>query len=63
MRPSNGASTTEHEILTLIEVSRMLHACPSTVRKMIRNGKIPSFRVGRDWRFRRDQIERWIAEQ
>jgi excisionase family DNA binding protein len=63
MRPSNGASTIEHEILTLIEVSRMLNACPSTVRKMIKKGKIPSFRVGRDWRFRRDQIERWIAAQ
>jgi len=28
-----------------------------------REGKIPSFRVGNEWRFRTDVIERWMAEQ
>jgi hypothetical protein len=30
---------------------------------MVRQGKIPSFRVGADWRFRKDLIERWMAEK
>jgi hypothetical protein len=30
---------------------------------MVRQGKIPSFRIGSDWRFRRDRIVRWMADQ
>jgi len=41
----------------------MLGVHTSTVYKLIKEGKIPSFRVGSDWRFRRDQIVRWLAEQ
>jgi excisionase family DNA binding protein len=41
----------------------MLGVHPSTVYKLIREGRIPSFRVGNDWRFLRDLIVRWMAEQ
>jgi excisionase family DNA binding protein len=51
------------KILTLKEVSEMLHVVSATVYKLIIEGKIPSFRVGTDWRFRKGQIERWVAEK
>jgi excisionase family DNA binding protein len=51
------------KILTLEEVSEMLHVVPATVYKLTREGKIPSFRVGTEWRFRKGQIERWVAEK
>jgi excisionase family DNA binding protein len=38
--------TGDHQILTVKEVSEMLGVHPSTVYKLIREGKIPSFRVG-----------------
>jgi excisionase family DNA binding protein len=41
----------------------MLHVVPATVYKLTREGKIPSFRVGTEWRFRKGQIERWVAEK
>jgi excisionase family DNA binding protein len=53
----------DHEVLTIEEVSDLLRIHRSTVYKLTRNGKIPSFRIGSDWRFRRDAIERLIAEQ
>ena len=53
----------DHEILTIEEVGDLLRIHRSTVYKLTRNGRIPSFRIGSDWRFRRDEIERWIAEQ
>jgi len=53
---------TEHEILTVKEVSDLLRVHRTTVYKLLRDGKIPSFRVGTDWRFRKDRIERWMAE-
>jgi excisionase family DNA binding protein len=58
-RPMTG----DHQILTTKEVSEMLGVHMSTVYKLIKEGKIPSFRVGSDWRFRREQIVRWLAEQ
>lgn len=52
----------DHDILTLKDLCDLLHVHPSTVYRLIKKGKIPSFRIGSDWRFRRDQIERWMAE-
>jgi len=52
-----------NEILTIKEVCDLLQIHPTTVYKLIRKGKIPSFRIGSDWRFRRDRIVRWMAEE
>jgi excisionase family DNA binding protein len=48
-----------YEVLTVKEVCEILRVHPTTVYKLTREGKIPSFRIGTDWRFRADQIERW----
>jgi excisionase family DNA binding protein len=52
-----------YEVLTVKEVCEILRVHPTTVYKLTRQGKIPSFRIGTDWRFRADQIERWMAEK
>ena len=51
------------EVLTVKEVCDLLQVHPSTLHKLVRQGSIPSFRVGIDWRFRKDVIERWTIEQ
>lgn len=53
----------DHEILTVEEVSELLKIHESTVYKMIKEGRIPAFRIGSDWRFLKDQIVHWVAEQ
>ena len=54
----------DHEILTVREICDLLRQVhQSTIYKLVRQGKIPSFRVGTDWRFRKDLIERWMAEK
>ena len=50
------------QVLTVKEVCDLLRVHPTTLYKLIRAGKIPSFRVGSDWRFQQDLIERWITE-
>jgi excisionase family DNA binding protein len=52
-----------YEVLTVKEVGEILHVHQSTIYKLTKQGKIPSFRVGTDWRFRTDVIERWMAEK
>ena len=45
------------------EICDLLQVSQSTLYKLIRAGRIPAFRIGSDWRFRRDVIERWMTEQ
>ena len=51
------------EILTAKEVAEYLNIHPLTVHKYAREGKIPAFKIGTDWRFQRKFIERWIKEK
>ena len=53
----------DQDILTVKEISDLLRLHPATVYRLARQGKIPSFRIGSEWRFRRDVIERWMTEQ
>jgi excisionase family DNA binding protein len=53
----------DHEVLTVKEICDLLQVPPATVYKMVRQGKIPSFRIGSEWRFRKDAILRWMAEK
>ncbi len=43
------------------EVAAYLRCSPSTVRRMVRRGQIPHYRLGKLVRFRLSEIERWLA--
>lgn len=47
------------EAYTAEEVAQYLKLHPYTVRRLARENKIPAFRVGGQWRFRRDDIDKW----
>ena len=49
----------EDEILTVREVAKFLRIHPTTVYRLAKNGRIPAFRVGADYRFNRVAIDRW----
>ena len=48
------------ETLTPNEVAKSLQLHPFTVTRLAREGKIPAFKVGGSWRFRKDEFEKWI---
>jgi excisionase family DNA binding protein len=50
----------ESEVLTLQETAVILKCHPKTLRLMAMEGKIPSRRVGRLWRFGRSKIKKWL---
>jgi len=50
-------------ILTLPEVAGLLKVAEKTVYTMARKGQIPAFKVRGQWRFKHDDIDRWIDEQ
>lgn len=50
-------------ILTLGEVANYLRVHRSTIYKMLRKRELPAFRVGSEWRFKLDDIDRWQASR
>lgn len=56
-------SEAEGEILTLDEVAAYLKAGKKTVYRLAQHGQIPGFKLGGTWRFRRTELDRWIAAQ
>lgn len=49
-------------VMTLNEVAEYLRIPRSTAYKLVQEGRIPGQKVGRQWRFRRDTIDRWLDE-
>lgn len=49
------------EILTIDDVAAYLKAGKRTVYRLAANGQIPAFKLGGTWRFRRGELDRWIA--
>lgn len=51
------------EILTIGEIAALLHLHVMTVYRLAKEGKLPGFKVGGRWRFRRDTLEAWMADR
>ncbi|MCL5421036.1 MAG: helix-turn-helix domain-containing protein [Nitrospirae bacterium] len=51
------------KILTIEELSDYLKISKSTLYKLVREGKVPSQKIGRHWRFHKDAIESWLKNE
>jgi excisionase family DNA binding protein len=47
------------ETFTVDELAAYLKLHAYTIRRLAREGKIPSFKAGGQWRFRKDEIDTW----
>ena len=50
------------ELMTLSEVADYLRVTKKTIYRLLEQGKIPSTKVGRQWRFNREVINDWLSE-
>lgn len=55
--------TINDQILTLREVAAYLKLAEKTTYKLAAEGKLPGFKIGGSWRFKTEDIERWIDEK
>src|SRR6185312_731087 len=53
----------DESFLTTEEVLEYLQVNLRTVYRLIKAGKIPAVRVGRQWRFRKRDIDAWLESQ
>lgn len=53
----------QDRILTVPEVAAYLRVHPSTIYRMLKEKKIPAFKIGSEHRFMLSQIDKWRFEQ
>lgn len=51
------------DIMTIKEVAEYLKLTEKTAYRLAADGKIPGFKVGGAWRFRRSEIDEWIERK
>jgi excisionase family DNA binding protein len=49
--------------LTTEEVLAYLKVTPRTIYRLIRSGELPAVRIGRQYRFRRSDLDGWLDRQ
>ncbi len=60
---ANGMKKTQHivdDVLNADEASRWLKIPKSTLYKLCNDSDIPSAKIGRQWRFHRQTLEKWL---
>ena len=50
-------------VLTVRDLSNYLRVHPSTIYRLLKTGQLPAFKVGSDWRFNVEEIDRWRVER
>ena len=50
------------KLMTLEEVADYLRLSKDTVYRMASAGKLPASKVGSQWRFRKDDVDRWLEK-
>jgi len=50
-------------LMTLEEVADYLRLSIHTVYKMAQQGRIPAYKVGKQWRFKKEIIDKWITSK
>ncbi len=55
--------TPGESLLTTDDVLGYLRVNARTVYRLIREGDLPAVRIGRQWRFRQRDIDRWVEAQ
>jgi excisionase family DNA binding protein len=49
--------------MTVKDLAGYLRIHPSTIYHQLKLGQLPAFKVGSDWRFNRESIDRWRFQQ
>jgi excisionase family DNA binding protein len=55
-------SNTKVQILNVSELSEYPRIHKTTIYRMLREGRLPGFRIGSDWRFSVEAIDQWLRD-
>jgi excisionase family DNA binding protein len=57
------AKEASDEVLTTAETCRYLKVAPRTLYRYIKQKRVPAFKLGKDWRFVKSELELWVRKQ
>jgi excisionase family DNA binding protein len=63
MEPIEANHSQPPVLLTVKQVAQILQWNPYTIIKKAEKGDLPGFKMGREWRFREQDITHWIEER
>jgi len=52
-----------NEIMTITQVAKYLQISEITTYRLVQEGRIPAFKVGRGWRGKREDLKEFIEKQ
>ena len=59
--PERSFNMSHEPLLNDAEAARFLGGLhPKTVQRMARRGELPAYRLGRFWRYRISELDRWL---
>ena len=53
----------QQEFMTTKEVAQYLRVDQYTIYRLVSQKKIPAFKIGNQWRFKRSLLERWLKSK
>jgi len=60
---SAPAKPIKDELLTAADTCRFLKIAPRTLYRYIQDRSMPAFKLGKEWRFVRSDLERWLRRR
>jgi excisionase family DNA binding protein len=51
------------KVITVGELSEYLRVHRSTLYRLLKKGQLPGFKIGSDWRFNLETIDKWRMQQ
>ena len=54
---------TGDKVITVGELSEYLRVHRSTIYRLLKQQRLPGFKIGSDWRFNVETIDRWRLQQ
>ena len=50
-------------LMTIDELARYMRVSRFTVYRLVKSHFIPGTKIGRQWRFQKEEIDRWVKDQ
>src|SRR5947207_5747939 len=58
-----GTMADSREVMNIRQASQYLGVSPDTLYKYVNEQKIPAFKLGNRWRFKKSRLDQWMEEQ
>lgn len=52
-----------NEMLTVEEVAQKLRMHPDHIKRLLRAGRMPGYKIEGSWRVKQDELEQWVEDR